>query len=268
MIDDRAASPRWRLQWGHDDGVVEDGLEPAAPMDAADVASMGPRRWSRGRAHGTESIHGVPMYIASMGPRRWSRGRVECSDMTPSNSTAASMGPRQWSRGRASAIDANGCASTALQWGHDDGVVEEDCRACSTRRSRSKLQWGHDDGVVEEAIEQSPGTRRGRPSFNGATTMESWKTAPLGATCRIAVCTLFRERAYRIQEVRERLALRSSDRSAVFVSHSDPREGALRFFGITTELSKSLRRGSRHTAFSRQRRSHRVPRKNNDSGKQ
>ena len=41
-----------------------------------------------------------------------------------------------------------------------------------------RLQWGHDNGVVEDTSEQrmSPPLHDG---FNGATTMESWKTSEL-----------------------------------------------------------------------------------------
>ena len=38
---------------------------------------------------------------------------------------------------------------------------------------RDVLQWGHDNGVVEDS---DAATDPKRSSFNGATTMESWKT--------------------------------------------------------------------------------------------
>ena len=39
------------------------------------------------------------------------------------------------------------------------------------------LQWGHDDGVVEDLELENRTLRLMR--FNGATTMESWKTLSL-----------------------------------------------------------------------------------------
>jgi len=60
------------LQWGHGDGAVEEEVESLRPATAK-IASMGPRRWSRGR----EARSGKTWHVdsASMGPRRWSRGR-------------------------------------------------------------------------------------------------------------------------------------------------------------------------------------------------
>ena len=90
-----------------------------------------------------------------------------------------------------------------LQWGHDDGVVEDADWCGCHRPGDSVLQWGHDDGVVEDGESElitadragnaSMGPRRwsrgrrtsrqrlgrARSRFNGATTMESWKTASL-----------------------------------------------------------------------------------------
>ena len=43
-----------RLQWGRDDGVAEDDPLAARPVPL-DVASMGPRRWGRGRRAGSLS---------------------------------------------------------------------------------------------------------------------------------------------------------------------------------------------------------------------
>ena len=61
------------LQWGHDEGVVENGRKCRA--ESAEVlASMGPRRRSRGKREGAEILRARPG-LASMGPRRRSRGR-------------------------------------------------------------------------------------------------------------------------------------------------------------------------------------------------
>ena len=64
--------------------------------------------------------------------------------------------------------------SESLQWGHDEGVVEDDGRSASMCGGR-RLQWGHDEGVVEDWWTTCHGVRV-CASFNGATTMESWKT--------------------------------------------------------------------------------------------
>ena len=57
MIAGRRLDPVARsLQWGHDVGVVEDS-RIVSRIDDRDVASMGPRRWSRGR-RGSRRCHG------------------------------------------------------------------------------------------------------------------------------------------------------------------------------------------------------------------
>src|SRR5271157_2449864 len=71
-IDDIARQRR-PLQWGHGDGAVEEDRQRRLG-DGDDDASMGPRRWSRGRVpYLRRRFHQDP--VASMGPRRWSRGR-------------------------------------------------------------------------------------------------------------------------------------------------------------------------------------------------
>ncbi len=61
------------LQWGHGDGAVEESGSLERKL-AATRASMGPRRWSRGRVLAKCVVRVEPR--ASMGPRRWSRGRA------------------------------------------------------------------------------------------------------------------------------------------------------------------------------------------------
>ena len=165
----------FRLQWGHGDGAVEE--DPLSrSVSRAGSASMGPRRWSRGRDDG-RTIRGFADR-ASMGPRRWSRGRVHATF---------------------SAI----CHSDQLQWGHGDGAVEEQpamrhdtsrtggfngATAMEPWKRRDRLRRGPQPRVA------SMGPRRwsrGRGEdehtrnatsigFNGATAMEPWKstTAP------------------------------------------------------------------------------------------
>ena len=109
------------LQWGHDEGVVEnDGY--CRRRFAMGVASMGPRRRSRGKRRllrrrfamaccfngattkeswKTDSNDPEPRRRddASMGPRRRSRGKRRAYDWDGDRATA-SMGPRRRSRGR------------------------------------------------------------------------------------------------------------------------------------------------------------------------
>jgi len=133
------------LQWGHGDGAVEEfrpGVQSVSDLDA----SMGPRRWSRGRVHETVIMqHGLD---ASMGPRRWSRGRE----------------PRRASTSR---------ARCRLQWGHGDGAVEEeDVRVghgCGIRASMGPRRWSRGRGLGWWPLPSL------ESSFNGATAMEPWK---------------------------------------------------------------------------------------------
>ena len=124
VVEDRGTADRGlgsALQWGHDEGVVEGPIGPAASLSVNVDASMGPRRRSRGR-------------------------------------------PNQ---------AGNNFKAILLQWGHDEGVVEGHAPLQPAARFR-RLQWGHDEGVVEGSV------CTGRPArlnagFNGATTKESWK---------------------------------------------------------------------------------------------
>ncbi len=61
-----------------------------------------------------------------------------------------------------------------LQWGHDFDVVEDDPDAALVDLGL-KLQWGHDFDVVEDT-EYQPTVYGRSKSFNGATTLTSWKT--------------------------------------------------------------------------------------------
>ena len=93
---------------------------------ASRQASMGPRRWSRGRAAPCRPLT-EGHRRASMGPRRWSRGRGHpwsCAQWIAI--PQASMGPRRWSRGRGDGdVQISASDLLRLQWGHGDGAVEE-----------------------------------------------------------------------------------------------------------------------------------------------
>ena len=87
------------LQWGHDEGVVEGHVGTSDHFTDMAVASMGPRRWCRGRRASRTRMPIVDASPASMGPRRWCRGRRLVSrSWQPSG--VASMGPRRRCRGR------------------------------------------------------------------------------------------------------------------------------------------------------------------------
>ena len=185
------------LQWGHDDGVVEDARWSADVVPAFVIASMGPRR-------------GV---VEDGIDRRRLRARCACFN-----------GATTRSRGRRDQAGTIGGSQDTLQWGHDDGVVEERDRVAiyavdgicfngATTRSRGRRRGerlsgdtsrcfngattrsrGRRHGVIDQPMAAdiaSMGPRRrsrGRASdvsdrppriehgFNGATTMESWKT--------------------------------------------------------------------------------------------
>ena len=183
-----------QLQWGHDNGVVEDSdtgsaspsivlsFNGATTMESwkttlgrdrglAVIASMGPRQWSRGRLRRrrlvSPSIYGFNGATtmeswktcatveqsatgrrASMGPRRWSRGRHQ-DDRRRADRNDASMGPRRWSRGRPAELDR--------------------VRSTPHDASMGPRQWSRGRLVGADRIQRPA-------SFNGATTMESWKT--------------------------------------------------------------------------------------------
>ena len=70
----------------------------------------------------------------------------------------------------------------SLQWGHDFDVVEDlahDASIKASRRKRSSLHRGHDFDVVEdtERAVHPDAMKASFWTFNGATTLTSWKTA-------------------------------------------------------------------------------------------
>ncbi len=86
------------LQWGHGDGAVEEKLmlERAA---GDGEASMGPRRWSRGRVPGNAAA------LSALGiGLQWGHGDGAVEEslavVLRRSPVPASMGPRRWSRGR------------------------------------------------------------------------------------------------------------------------------------------------------------------------
>ena len=186
-----------KLQWGHDEGVVEDGVGSAS-VDGGWRASMGPRRRSRGRPS-ARTLQCGALIVASMGPRRRSRGRRRSKAARGLAGLEASMGPRRRSRGRATAS----ATRPSRQAGFNGATAREswktllrpDAKAAGhatasmgpRRRSRGRRP---DAPGVDPCTSASMGPRRRsrgrrcsadlqRPrdqGFNGATTKESWKT--------------------------------------------------------------------------------------------
>jgi len=68
--------------------------------------------------------------------------------------------------------------SRQLQWGHVDEDVEEFMISNPIDTSLVELQWGHVDEDVEECGGCIPKRLRKR-SFNGATSMKTWKSRPV-----------------------------------------------------------------------------------------
>ena len=207
----RAASVRIRiasdavLQWGHGDGAVEERRRSGDPDSAhrrfngatamepwksqtrspvthrGELASMGPRRWSRGRARAiAASAPADQSFNGATAMEPWKRWLHRASIVARPE---ASMGPRRWSRGRGHAIAAVRPSPRWLQWGHGDGAVEERRLVAHLASRRNTLQWGHGDGAVEERWPHR--CAAGQSGFNGATAMEPWKSH--GSLASVAV---------------------------------------------------------------------------------
>ncbi len=118
----RRAHAMNQLQWGHGDGAVEEGKDGDGEA-AEGFASMGPRRWSRGRAGERGATQWMPYcFNGATAMEPW---KSSCPDH-------CSTGPH-W-----------------LQWGHGEGAVEELGRWLPILLGSNRLHWGHGDGAVEE----------------------------------------------------------------------------------------------------------------------
>ena len=135
-------------------------------------ASIGPRRWSRGRPNyhcvqirRSSSFNGattLESWKTTVKPRAYELG------------VRASMGPRRWSRRRRSGAGQIGQVYGTLQWGHDVGVVEdyvtEDDNCPEILASMAPRRWSRGRRARHGRVSNQC------KSFNGATTLESWKT--------------------------------------------------------------------------------------------
>ena len=182
-----AAAGEYKLQWGHDAGVVEDTAMPSVRI-CGDDASMGPRRWGRGRRPAGWRPTWAAGFNGATTLGSWKTPTI--AGPTPTSAQIASMGPRRWGRGRPSQRASAGAYAASLQWGHDAGVVEDHV-GHGAKALAYKLQWGHDAGVVEDAAEdgesgESPsaasmGPRRwGRGRLGRGGTVSGAMTASMG----------------------------------------------------------------------------------------
>ncbi len=175
-----------RLQWGHDEGVVE-GQPLTISITTAGEASMGPRRRSRGRR---ESFPDQGSFMrsaeASIGPRRRSRGSAEGRARPAARRATAwlslQLGHDERSRRRRRSFSEartgwfGTLAVSLLQLGHDEGVVEGGLARAPRESCRVKLNWANDEGVVEGLSSRACGPLLAGERFNWATTKESWKS--------------------------------------------------------------------------------------------
>ena len=116
-----AVSSVQSLQWGHGDGAVEEDERFGEQSKALQL------QWGHGdgaveEVAALDRVGGIPQ--ASMGPRRWSRGRASPAEATePDHSGfngATAMEP--WKRFE---LEHSRAEDLVLQWGHGDGAVEE-----------------------------------------------------------------------------------------------------------------------------------------------
>ncbi len=133
-----------KLQWGHDFSAVEIG-EVGRQVVIGDVASMGPRLFSRGNLRAYQQpvccllcFNGATTFQ----PWKWSRTSSNCQRNTCFNG-----------------------ATTFQPWKFCDLIR---CLA-----DLLKLQWGHDFSAVEISPLRAGCWRADR--FNGATTFQPWK---------------------------------------------------------------------------------------------
>ena len=136
------------------------------------MASMGPRRWGRGRESKLARLAaslarlqwgrddgvaeevavavaiGTPPY-ASMGPRRWGAEEMPLAVARRRVPVVASMGPRRWGRGREDETDDRNRHSSGFNGAATMGS-RKSTPSCLGRPRKAWLQWGRDDGVAEE----------------------------------------------------------------------------------------------------------------------
>ena len=141
-----------QLRWGRDDGVAEDQRSMGRCHRSA---SMGPRRWGRGRPATTMVAGPVRSFngAATMGSRK-TTSRTSSSGAC----SGASMGPRRWGRGRRTAV----------------------VRPRAAHASMGPRRWGRGRRLLEPLSLERVGS-----GFNGAATMGSRKTSPPSQPVRL-----------------------------------------------------------------------------------
>ena len=160
------------LQWGHDEGVVEDAEKPAGRPRELHTLQWGHDEVSWKTSRPTADM--LERCIASMGPRRRCRGRRRRSRPSIADDDGASMGPRRRCRGRRTRADGHAEVAAASMGPR---------RRCRGRRAiaRSRLAslMHASMGPRRRCRGRRLGSDRFRAStsgFNGATTKVSWKT--------------------------------------------------------------------------------------------
>ena len=145
---------------------------------------MGPRHYSRGnvKALMEKEYKDLPV---SMGPRHYSRGNYLCWGCL-NNVHVVSMGPRHYSRGNLFTQIMLLDSVNMFQWGHDITVVETfwpmpwPSQGCPVSMGPRHYSRGNDFVFV---VHPYPPLL----SFNGATTLQSWKHV----SGKIAYCFLY-----------------------------------------------------------------------------
>ena len=167
----RPTQEQARLQWSHDDVVVEN-FRGRLSNDSRSVL-----QWS----HDDVVVENARLAVSgSVGRYRFNGATTMSSWKTPEDEdNPYTILPLQWSHD--DVVVENKIAMPEqsgwdlLQWSHDDVVVENDIRGNVAHGTPPQLQWSHDDVVVENPPPK-PEPIVAHPCFNGATTMSSWKT--------------------------------------------------------------------------------------------
>ena len=86
------------------------------------------------------------------------------------------MGPRHYSRGNGCGVTPCSMVKSQFQWGHDITVVETSLNICANKQ----INPSFNGGTTLQSWKQKEYIKFRFPliSFNGATTLQSWKRYP------------------------------------------------------------------------------------------
>ena len=112
-------------------------------------ASMGPRRWSRGRGVVTPSwsLSGEIRFNGATAMKPWKRHSTARQHSPYHSGFNGATAMKPW---KSTVPESPFRLPDVLQWGHGDEAVEENEPESATRTWRYELQWGHGDEAVEE----------------------------------------------------------------------------------------------------------------------